>query len=85
MFQSSVTSAMACGHVWGSTTNTAPSGSPWNRVSYQGCVFVPLLFNIIFAGVMTLGFMRFEADNGVKDVLVDLKEKPGEGQGGTRA
>ena len=48
----------------------------------QGCVLAPLLFNIFFAAVTHVAYARFEADKGIMDALVGLKEKRGRGDGG---
>ena len=45
----------------------------------QGCVLSPLLFNIFFAAVINVDYMRFKADRDVMDVLVHLRKKKGAG------
>ena len=48
----------------------------------QGCVLAPLLFNIFFAAVTHVALTRFEADEGIMDALVGLRNKAGTGGGG---
>ena len=38
----------------------------------QGCVLIPLLFNIFFAAVTNVVYTRFKADKGIMDALVHL-------------
>ena len=45
----------------------------------QGCVLAPLLFNIFFAAVINVAFMRFKTDKGIMDALVHLRKKRGAG------
>ena len=45
----------------------------------QGCVLAPLLFNIFFAAVTHVVYTRFEADKGIMDALVGLRNKEGAG------
>ena len=49
----------------------------------QGCVLVPLLFNIFFAAVinvvLNVASTRFQADEGIMDALVHLRKKRGAG------
>ena len=52
----------------------------------QGCVLAPLLFNIFFAAVVNMASMRFKADKGIMDALVNLRKKKGAGgRGGATA
>ena len=44
----------------------------------QGCVLVPLLFNI-FAAVIDMASARFKADKGIMGALVHLRKKRGAG------
>ena len=48
----------------------------------QRCVLAPLLFNIFFAAVINVVFMRFKADKGIMDALVHLRKKRGAGGAG---
>ena len=41
----------------------------------QGCVLAPLLFNIIFAGVILVAYTRFETDKGIMDALPSGPQK----------
>ena len=41
----------------------------------QGCVLVPLLFNIFFASVINVASTRFKADKGIIDASVHLRKK----------
>ena len=41
----------------------------------QGCVLVPLLFNIFFAAVINLASTRFKADKDIMDALVHRRKK----------
>ena len=45
----------------------------------QGCVLVPLMFNIFFAAVINVASTRFKADEGIMDALVHLRKKRGVG------
>ena len=45
----------------------------------QVCVLAPLLFNIFFAAVTHVAYTRFEAEKGIMDALVGLREKAGAG------
>ena len=51
----------------------------------QGCVLVPLLFNIFFAAVINLASTRFKADKGIMNALFGTpeEEKVGGGGGGS--
>ena len=44
----------------------------------QGCVLAPPLFNILFAAVLNVAYMRFKAED-TMDALVHLREKKGAG------
>ena len=48
----------------------------------QGCVLVPLLFNIFFVAVMNVASTRFKADKSIMDALVHLRKKRGAGERG---
>ena len=48
----------------------------------QGCVLAPLLFNILFAAVISVASTRFKADKGTMDALVHLRKKRGAGGAG---
>ena len=48
----------------------------------QGCVLVPLHFNIFFVAVINVASTRFKADKGIMDALVHLRKKRGAGGGG---
>ena len=48
----------------------------------QGCVLVPLLFNIFFAAVINVASTRFKVDKGNMDALVHLRKKRGAEGGG---
>ena len=50
----------------------------------QGCVLVPLLFNIFFAAVINVASTLFKADKGIMDALVHLKKKRGAGRSNCR-
>ena len=43
------------------------------------CVLASLLFNILFAAVISLASTRFKADKGIMDALVHLRKKWGTG------
>ena len=45
----------------------------------QGCVLVPLLFNIFFAAVINVASTRFKVDKGNMNALVHLRKKRGAG------
>ena len=45
----------------------------------QGCVLVPLLFNIFFAAVINAAHTRFKADKDIADALVHPRKKKGAG------
>ena len=45
----------------------------------QGCVFAPLLSNILFAAVINVVSTRSKADKGIMDALINLREKRGAG------
>ena len=45
----------------------------------QGCVLVPLLFNIFFRTVINVACTRFKADKDIMDALVHLNKKTGAG------
>ena len=45
----------------------------------QGCVLVPLLFNIFFVEVINVTSTRFKVDKGIMDALVHLRKKRGVG------
>ena len=45
----------------------------------QGCVFVPLLFNVLFEAVINVAYTRFKADKDIMDASVHLKKKTGAG------
>ena len=45
-------------------------------------MLAPLLFNIFFAAVLNVVYMRFKADNDIMNALVHMKKKTGaEGRG----
>ena len=46
----------------------------------QGCVLAPLLFNIFFAAVINVAYIRFKADKDIMDALVHLRKKMGAGE-----
>ena len=46
----------------------------------QGCVLMPLLFNIFFVAVINMVSTRSKADKGVMDALVHLRKKRGAGR-----
>ena len=46
---------------------------------HQGCVPVPLLFNIFFAAVINVAYTHFNADKDIMDALVQLRKKKGVG------
>ena len=48
----------------------------------QGCVLVPLLFNIFFGAVINTAYTRFKADKDIMDALVHQRKKTGAGAGG---
>ena len=70
---------MACGHACGSTTVCARDGSPWNRDFVKVACSRPFSLNIVFAAVTHVAYTRFEADKGIMDALVGLREKAGAG------
>ena len=45
----------------------------------QGCVLVPLLFNIFFVAITNVASTRLKADEGIMDALVHLRKKRGAG------
>ena len=45
----------------------------------QGCVLVPLLFNIFFTAVINVATTCFKADKGIMDALMHLRKKKGTG------
>ena len=45
----------------------------------QRCMLAPLLFNIFFAAAINVASTRFKADKGIRDALVHLRKKRGEG------
>ena len=45
-------------------------------------MLAPLLFDIFFAAVTHVAYTRFEADKGIMDALVGLREKAGAGRRG---
>ena len=45
----------------------------------QGCGLAPLLFNIFFAAVINVTYMRFKADKDIMDALVHSRNKKGTG------
>ena len=47
----------------------------------QGCVLMPLLFNI-FTAVIKVAYTRFKADRNIMDVLVHLNSRKGAGERG---
>ena len=49
----------------------------------QGCVLVPLLFNIFFAVVINVAYTRFKADKDIMNALVHTRKKTGAGAGGS--
>ena len=49
----------------------------------QGCVLEPLLFNIFFAAIINVAYMRFKADKDIMDALVKLRNKKEAGGGGS--
>ena len=52
----------------------------------KGCVLAPLLFNILFAAVISVAYTRFKADKDIGDALVHLRNKKGAGaRGGATA
>ena len=50
----------------------------------QGCILVPLLFNMFVAAVVNTAFTSFEANVGIMDALVHLRKKKGGGGAGGR-
>ena len=45
----------------------------------QECVLAPLVFNIFFAAVINVAYVRFKADKYIMGALVYLRKKNGEG------
>ena len=45
----------------------------------QGCVFAPLLFQIVFAAVTSVASTHFKTDKGILDALVHPRKKKGAG------
>ena len=45
----------------------------------QGCVLVPLLFNIFFAAVINVASTHLKADKGIMEALEHLRKKRGAG------
>ena len=46
----------------------------------QGCVLVPLLFNVFFAAVIAVAYTRFKADKYIMDaMMVHARKKRGPG------
>ena len=48
----------------------------------QGCVLLPLLFNVFFTAVIIVAHTRFKADKDIMDALVHQRKKKGAGGGG---
>ena len=52
------------------------------QVLRQGCMLVPLLFNIFFAAVIKVANTRFKANNDIMDALVPIRKKKRAGGAG---